>query len=379
MILPLGSASIPIREYFLGHLLGFEGEQLLSNLRGVDCRVGFEIEMHSGSLRYVLVLSDGVIATVHENWEIQPEIVYLTDDETFYRVVGGCQRAESAFLRGKIRIRGNILRGLKLAFLLQEFFDRFPYRPLDQPRYDGLAEEVDQASEVFPEDLIEEMIRITDDLPIKAVYREGDPPTFGAILVPPHPYLGGTSDNRLLHRLSSGLAAAGAFVVRFDYRQPTEGAAGSLFSFWEDSDAGHRMGDDELIEIHRWMLCQDLLSDSPILWIGYSYGAQVCLWTLERESPDLLTLISPVVSQIGEERFNCMQEALLVGGTDDFATPPIVFQSFSESMRVPPKARMIKDADHFFTGKDDDLMEALFDYLGDRRLDAVDRGERKRK
>lgn len=83
MIRPLESTSNPIREYFLGHLLSFEGKQLLSNLRGVDCRVGFEIEMDSGSFRYVLVLSDGAIATVHENWEIPPEIVYRTRDDTF--------------------------------------------------------------------------------------------------------------------------------------------------------------------------------------------------------------------------------------------------------------------------------------------------------
>lgn len=147
-------------------------------------------------------------------------------------------------------------------------------------------------------------------------------------------------------------------------------------SFWEDSDAGHRLGVDELTEIHRWMSCQDLLNDSPTIWIGYSYGAQVCLWAMEKISPDRLALISPVVSQIGEERSNCMQESLLIGGSEDFATTPIEFQIFSESLRVKPKTRMTEGADHFYTGKEEDLKEALFDYLGDRRMGAPMQVER---
>jgi alpha/beta superfamily hydrolase/putative sterol carrier protein len=365
MICPNEPDPSSIQEYFLGHLHKFKGETLLSNLKGVDCQVGFEIETGSATLRFVLVLVDGAIEEVTQDWEKRPEIVYITNGETFYKIVGGWQRAESAFLRRRIRIQGNLLRGLKLAFLLQEFFDRFPFRPEDL-RGIYVSESVPaQDSEPLPDSLVEEEIGIDEDLRIKAVYPEEGLPTLAVILVPPHPFLGGTSENRLLLKLSSALASRGGFVVRFDYRQNTRTfeTANGVRSFWEDSDAGYRLGLEELQSIHGWMASQEFLSGVPILWVGYSYGAQVCLWAMENDSPDRQVFISPVVSQIREERLHCNQRSLVIGGSEDFATTPTEFKIFSESLRFDPVAHLIEGADHFYTGKEEELVETLLRFL----------------
>jgi alpha/beta superfamily hydrolase/putative sterol carrier protein len=352
-----------VRDYFLGYLLSFKGEALLSRLRGIDIRVGFNIESQRENSHFLLTLVDGAIEEVEENQGALADIVYHTEEETFWRVVGGYQRAESAFLRGRIRIRGNLLRGLKLAFLLQEFFDRFPYRHTDRGRYDDSRELLEAEFVGYPEDVIEERIRIGEKLDIKAAYHEENIPTFSAVLVPPHPFLGGTSDNRLLLTLSSALASAGGFVVRFDYRLTNENSDSEVLSFWEKSDTGDRMGMEELSSVHRWISAQEVFNGIPLLWIGYSYGAQVCLWAADHLAPDKIVLISPVASQIGEERNNLRTSTLLIGGTEDFATHETEFSDLAESLSTTPKIRVIEGADHFYLDKENNLIDALLDFL----------------
>ncbi|MCA9410002.1 MAG: hypothetical protein KC944_02245 [Candidatus Omnitrophica bacterium] len=365
MIRPTNHQSGPIQEYFLNHLLRFKGENLLSNLRGIDCSVGFEIEAEPDNQRFLLVLKDGAIESVTEGWQEAPQIVYRTGEETFHRVVGGWQRAEAAFLRRQIGIRGNLLKGLKLAFLLQEFFDRFPYRPIELEGLYDFEETTAREKAALPEPIIEERIEVSENLPIKAVYSEEGSPCFSAILAPPHPFLGGSSENRLLLNLSAELAQRGGFVARFDYQggESAQGGDQGVRSFWEDSDAGYRLGVDEILSIHRWLSERDYLRHKPVVWIGYSYGAQVCMWAMERTAPDRQIFISPVVSRILDERFNCKQKALLIGGSDDFATTATEFQIFSESLLTDPQTRMIKGADHFYTDRMDELLEAVLEYL----------------
>lgn len=354
-----------VRNYFFQYLVGFKGQALIPRLEGITCAVGFRIENRDTISNHILFLRNGVIERIEEGPPDSADVQYTTSEETFFRIVAGKLRAERAFLTGNVSIGGNILRGLKLAFLLQEFFDRFPYQP-SQTRGTNPIEDEDEAFE-FPSGLVEEQISLpATGLIVKAVYPEEELIRARVILVPPHPYLGGSSDNALLLRLSSELAMRGAFVVRFDYRETLPDVTkrgGDVQAFWKTSDAGFRMGVDDLKIIHEWLPTQTFHAESEVVWVGYSYGAQVCLWAQEDCSPVRQVLISPVASQLGAEVQNCDCPTLLIGGTEDFATSTQDFRGLANRLSLETTLVEIEDADHFYTGKQAELIEATLCFL----------------
>jgi alpha/beta superfamily hydrolase len=356
-----------IRKYFLEFLVGFKGQALIPRLEGVSCAVGFRIQTGITTSDYSLLLRNGVIDRIQGRRTADEEVRYTTSEETFLRIVGGRLRAERAFLTGKVSIGGNLLRGLKLAFLLQEFFDRFPYQDSREEATDLPTPRVQDETFEFPEGVVEERIEIPfADLSVKAVYPAEGPIRERVILVPPHPYLGGSSDNTLLLRLSSELALRGAFVVRFDYRETLpdrDEQGGDIRSFWEMSDAGFRMGCEDLKRIHEWLQPQTFHGETQVVWIGYSYGAQVCLWAQEDCSPDRQVFISPVASQLGSEKLNCDSPTLLVGGTADFATSTQDFRALEKVFPSESTLSEIEGADHFYSGREEDLIEVVLSYL----------------
>lgn len=190
--------------------------------------------------------------------------------------------------------------------------------------------------------------------------------SFAALLVNPHPHMGGRSGNALLVRLAEHLACGGGVVLSFDYSGvgesdgPRIDVAKSMSQFWQSGSApeDRRMVDDVEYAL-AWIAKQARL---PLVLIGYSFGAYAATAVLA-DNVEAVVLISPTVKQ---HDFSALQEhtiaKLVVHGDNDFATPHADLQTWMTSLPQPLRSRWIPSGDHFFRGQEDTVAGACLDF-----------------
>jgi thioester reductase-like protein/predicted lipid carrier protein YhbT len=114
-----------IEDYFNRFLVNKMHRQLLPDLRNLSasCRICVsEIPLKSWSLK----IDHGRLEKISLNG-MKNECTFLTDGDTFERIVTGKLAPQQAFFRKKVDIKGNIEIGLKLATVLAAFFRKYPY------------------------------------------------------------------------------------------------------------------------------------------------------------------------------------------------------------------------------------------------------------
>ena len=187
-------------------------------------------------------------------------------------------------------------------------------------------------------------------------YPESQPPRFAAVLVNPHPHMGGSMQNKLIAALATGLADAGAATLRFDYRGvgQSDGTqvdlAESLAEFWRRGQAPE---DPLMIEDARaaidWM---SKTVHAPSVVVGYSFGSYAAVQAL-RAAPDGLILISPTIAQHDLSRIAELSPRTLVLYSDnDFATPGDMTRRWVSLFDFPILSICYGDAEHFFRGRE---------------------------
>jgi len=372
-----------VNHYFTDFLPAFTGKALVPGLDGIDTRIRFTIHQPGHPVSWDVTLRSGCISTISPMEREPPDIEYQVSEETFLSVTGGSLSAERAFMLGKVKIRGSLLKGLKMAVLLQSFFERFPYRHGAGSIEIQKSREIDGQLTAFPEELgifekyaesenqiCEELLHHIEgksSIDLRLTYpMEGSCP-WNVILVPPHPLLGATSDNELLRYLAHFLALHGCFAVRFGYSFGVNTGSASLHAvqtFWDTSDTENDLGLTDLISVWDWLEGQPIRPDEGVALIGYSYGAQLVLKSLSKITPTKEILISPVVSQLGAEIRNVTAPLLMVTADTDFAATREESMRLSESFPVRPVWIPLAGADHFYQGKKELLACAIRDFLG---------------
>jgi thioester reductase-like protein len=115
-----------VQRYFDDFLLEKMNKQLLPNLRSLSatCRINVE----DVGLSRALKIEDGRLVKISHN-SMSCQCSFLVNYDTFCRIVSGRLVPQKAFFKRKVDIRGDMETGLKLATVLAEFFQKWPYHP----------------------------------------------------------------------------------------------------------------------------------------------------------------------------------------------------------------------------------------------------------
>ena len=217
----------------------------------------------------------------------------------------------------------------------------------------------------------EELVSIPVDgvrLEGRLAYPENRQPTCAALIIGAHPLLGGNMNNNVTTALRFGLAERGAAALTFEYRRPTEkdGAeidwSAMLSDFWRTSHVAQEpawRGDAgaALKYLQRAV-------PGPIVLIGYSFGC----WALAELSAQIaaaaLVCISPNPNDHDLGLLKSGAGPLLVVSSDnDFSCTPEKLKEWYDSLSGPKELICFPSAEHFFRGREDEVVRAVADLL----------------
>jgi len=187
-------------------------------------------------------------------------------------------------------------------------------------------------------------------------------PHLVALVCHPHPLFGGTMHNKVVFRAAKALHRRGIPVLRFNFRGTGQ------------SEGEHDKGSGEKDDVRTAL---DFLASEfptrPILLAGFSFGSWVGLAVgcEDNRVSDLIGLGIPVNSVSLSYLRNCDTPKLLIqGGNDQFGSQENVNELFDE-LPDPKKLVFVEGADHFFTGKLDQMTAAIGAWLDERYPDRI--------
>jgi alpha/beta superfamily hydrolase len=178
-----------------------------------------------------------------------------------------------------------------------------------------------------------------------------------AVLCHPHPLFGGTMHNKVVYQVAKSLDASGMPVLRFNFR-----GAGL-------SEGEHDRGRGEQDDVRAAL---DFLSAEfpsvPLLAAGFSFG---CVAGLRAGCEDarvcqLIGLGIPVNSTDVSFLGRCSKPKLFVHGSDDEYGAIEKVRTLVASLPGKNHLDVVKDADHFFKGKLDQVDRAITSWIAGR-------------
>jgi len=186
---------------------------------------------------------------------------------------------------------------------------------------------------------------------------EWDPqgkPRFAAVVCHPHPLQGGTMHNKVVFRAAKAAWQAGLPTLRFNFR----GVGKSTGSF---SDG---IGEREDVTA-----ALDYLGTRfpavPVCLIGFSFGASVGL-RVGANDPRVVALVGlgvPVTSTNMDFLRGVLKPKLIIQGTRDQFGSRAQMESFYGLLAEPKQIYWVQNADHFFTGKLEEVQRAIREFL----------------
>lgn len=183
------------------------------------------------------------------------------------------------------------------------------------------------------------------------------------VICHPHPLYGGTLTNKVVHSISRALNDLGVGTVRFNFR----GVGASAGQYAEG--AGEV---DDLLAVIDWV--HESYPDHALWLAGFSFGAYIALQGAQGRPVTRLITIAPPVNMFDLNDVaapNCPW--LLIQGDQDEIVPCHEVLAWAMQRAITPQVVCMKDADHFFHGRLNELREVLRQALGSG--DKLDRYE----
>lgn len=195
------------------------------------------------------------------------------------------------------------------------------------------------------------LLRTDDGVDIEA--EDADPPAApsgAAVLLHPHPQMGGDRHAPVPAHLFSRLPEAGISVLRFDFR----GAGGSSGTFGG--------GAPEAADARSALARQHAHTGLPVWLVGWSFGADVSLLVDDPSVAGWICITPPLAQPgIGEVAgADPRTKVLLVAEHDQFCAPQAASERTGHWRNTD--TRMLRGADHFLAGQLDriaDLVEQV--------------------
>jgi alpha/beta superfamily hydrolase len=185
----------------------------------------------------------------------------------------------------------------------------------------------------------------------------------------PHPKFGGTMDNQIVYDLFYMFVERGFTVLRFNFRGVGRSQGEFDHGQGELSDAAAALD---------WV--QSMHPDSRGCWVaGFSFGAWIGMQLLMRR-PEIEGFIS-VAPQANLYDFSflapCPSSGLIVHGESDRVAPAEDTQNLVDKLKsqkgIVITQEIIEGANHFFSGKEQELIDTCATYL-DKRLGLIEGG-----
>jgi alpha/beta superfamily hydrolase len=182
-------------------------------------------------------------------------------------------------------------------------------------------------------------------------------PVLATVVCHPHPLFGGTMHNKVVYQAAKSLDSLGLPVLRFNFR-----GAGL-------SGGTHDRGRGEQGDVKAAL---DFLAEEfpgiPLLLAGFSFGSWVGLrlGCADTRVNELIGLGTPVNSSDFSYLQNCAKPKLFVHGENDVHGKLARVEALVESLPGENQLVVVRDADHFFVGKLDQLDAAIRTWLRER-------------
>jgi uncharacterized protein len=207
------------------------------------------------------------------------------------------------------------------------------------------------------------ILRGVDDLAgpsgrIEALLNEGRPHArYSVLLAHPHPLGGGTMHNKVVYRAMKVFQAFGLPVLRFNFR-----GAGL-------SEGQHDEGRGEVDDVRAGLEWLERQFHLPILFAGFSFGANVGLRACcgDARVHGIVAIGIPVQADGREYRYHflpgCTQPKLFLSGAEDEYGPEEAVRAIAATAAPPAELVLIAGADHFFTGKLEEMQLAMGNWV----------------
>ena len=188
---------------------------------------------------------------------------------------------------------------------------------------------------------------------LEAILRAPRKPLRGtALVLHPHPLLGGTMHNKVVFRAAAALNDAGLVALRINFRGVGQSTGEHDEGRGERDDV--RAGLDYLMENY---------PDQEITLCGFSFGARVGLevGSSDERVSQLISIGTPVDNYDFSFLETCRKPILFVqGDRDEFGgVEPLRELVAKIAASAPAELRVIKGAGHFFDDQLDELKAAI--------------------
>lgn len=182
-----------------------------------------------------------------------------------------------------------------------------------------------------------------------------------ALVLHPHPQKGGTMNNKVVYTVYQSFVSRGFSTLRFNFRGVGRSQGKYDSGEGELSDAASCL---DWLQLHN--------PNAPFCWVcGFSFGAWISMQLLMRR-PEIVGFLS-IAPPASEYDFSflapCPSSGLMLQGEDDETIPPEsvakLVEKLSAQRGIQIDYTLLPGADHFFTGKLDEMMEVVDAYLDD--------------
>ena len=180
------------------------------------------------------------------------------------------------------------------------------------------------------------------------------PPRMAALVCHPHPLGGGTMHNKVVFRVAQALGELGMPALRFNFRGV--GRSSGVY------DEGRGERDDvraALDEITR------RYPGAPICLAGFSFGTWVGLpvGCGDERVRQLIGVGVPTSLLTTDALAHCDKPKLIAQGGEDQYGPQSSLLPWYDALPQPKSLAVVPGADHFFTGREQELQAAILAYF----------------
>jgi hypothetical protein len=174
----------------------------------------------------------------------------------------------------------------------------------------------------------------------------------GVIICHPHPLMGGSMQNNVMEAIQEAFAAADFTTLRFNFR-----GVGRSTGIYDEG----RGEMEDILSAREYLINKGI---SSIFFAGYSFGSWVGSKVMERNN-NIFTdsvFVSPPNNyfDFAWPKLTGNIGLIICGDQDQFCDPEAIKKQIKE---IQAKLEMISGADHFYLGKEKELINVLRKYI----------------